>query len=396
MSEKEINNLIQTGEAAKSESPVSNKEAEEYAEARLEDLKAENNNRKKRLIKLGTMLTLTVLILIFTTIAWFSMNRTVETSGMGVKAAGSPFELEVRGDNIENSIDFDKADDNYQNGENQNLTPTTYQTSGQYNKIIWRKTGAAADDGHYSDGLSPNSHGKLTFWVVPNSTGTLDIEFKFKVRGFIGTYTPAATEGAEPTLNDLFEVTDNMEVTAENGLKDATDLAKKKAALEYIQGHILFFSDFDGTNYSGFLGTGRSISFGDCIDPSAEPKAKYNAGNPVSVTEGQKYQVTIYWKWANTFEQMVFDEDSALKDSPLFAKTNADDKALIISYLGNSSVSVFEGVSREIITTNLAKLTNNSTTDDAECSAALTDKYNDADQIIGNNLDYILIEMSAS
>ena len=80
MSEKEINNLIQTGEAAKSESPVSNKEAEEYAEARLEDLKAENNNRKKRLIKLGTMLTLTVLILVFTTMHMQIKQMTDETA----------------------------------------------------------------------------------------------------------------------------------------------------------------------------------------------------------------------------------------------------------------------------------------------------------------------------
>ena len=67
MSEKEINNLIQTGEAAKAETAVSSKEAQEYAEAKIADLKADNQARKKRLIKLGAMLTLTVLILIFTT-----------------------------------------------------------------------------------------------------------------------------------------------------------------------------------------------------------------------------------------------------------------------------------------------------------------------------------------
>lgn len=380
------------------ESATPEESASLEAAAKEKYIEENKNKNRSKLIKLSIMLALLAVVMIFVTIAWFSMNREVSTGSMAVKAGGSPFELEVRGDDIENSIDFGKADDNYQNGENQNLTPTAYQTSGQYDKIIWRKTGTTNDVGHYSDGLAPNSHGKLTFWVVPNSTGTLDIEFSFNIRGYIGTYTPAANENEKPTLDKLFEVTDEMTVTAENKLKNADDLAKKKAALSYVQGHILFFSDYDSETgyYSGFLGTGRSIRFGDCIDPSAETKAKYNAGNAVSVTKGQKYQVTIYWKWANTFEQMVFDEDSALKDSPLFSKTNADDKALMISYLGNSSVSVFDGVSRDVITSNLAKLTNDSTTDDAECSSALTDKYNDADQIIGNNLDYILIEMTAS
>lgn len=141
--------------------------------------------------------------------------------------APAPFELEVRGTDIENEDDFSKADDEYDDGVDLEELDA-YQTAGQYGKIIWRKTGTSADDGHYPDGLSPNSHGKLTFWVVPNSTGTLDIEFKFKVRCFIGTYTPAATEDADPSLNNLFEVNESMEVTAENGLKDAADLAKKK------------------------------------------------------------------------------------------------------------------------------------------------------------------------
>lgn len=402
MSGKEINELIQTGELAKADLPAEAvKEAEvseellEAAEAhankQIADIKEENRKRKRNLIKLGAMTLLSVIIFIFTTIAWFSMNREVSTGSMAVKAGGSPFELEVFGANVENSSDFSKADNDYKNGEAQ-LTANTYRTSGQYDKIIWRKTGTTADDGHYSDGLSPNSHGKLTFWVVPNSTGTLDIEFIFKVRGFIGTYTPATTEGAEPTLNDLFEVTDNMEVTAENELKDAADLAKKKAALEYIQGHILFFSDYDGINYSGFLGTGRSIRFGDCINPTAEPKAKYNPGNAVSVTEGNKYQVTIYWKWANTLEQMIFDSDSEYRDNPLFSASNNTDRNAIYTYLKDTTNNtVFSEASNiESLLTTIQSGTNINT-----ALTTLTNAYDNADQIIGNNLDYILIEMSA-
>lgn len=105
---------------------------------------------------------------------------------MGGKVGTMPFELEVRGDDIENDGDYDKADSEYEYGADQNLTPTSYQTKGSHGKIIWRKVGSSAADGHYPNGLEPNSHGKLTFWVVPNNTGALDIDFGFNVFRFRG------------------------------------------------------------------------------------------------------------------------------------------------------------------------------------------------------------------
>ncbi len=380
--------------------------AEKHAENKLTQLKEEKAKRKKRLIKFGSMLALTVIILILTTIAWFTMNREVQSGSMAVKAGGSPFELEVRGIDtyIENKDDFSKADDDYEYGVDME-TLDAFQTSGQYEKIIWRKTasspsGTTADDGHYAKGLEPNSHGKLTFWVVPNDTGTLDIEFDFNIRGFIGTFSDPEDEEDEPELTGLYEINDDLTVANSDGLiENASQLADKKAALEYIQGHILFFSDYNGTYYSGFLGTGRSIRFGDCINPSTS--AKYNAGSPVSVTKGQKYQVTIYWKWANTFEQMVFDETSPKKDDPLFISTNTTDKTAIYSYLSATESSniknkVFKDLTVSAVTTDLGYVQNNTSGYADNAAKELTDAYNNADSFIGNNIDYIMIEMTAS
>lgn len=69
MSGKEINSLIATGELAKADwAKEKNKAAEAFADSRIEQLNEDYQKRKKRLIKLGAMITLTVLILIFTTI----------------------------------------------------------------------------------------------------------------------------------------------------------------------------------------------------------------------------------------------------------------------------------------------------------------------------------------
>ena len=376
-------------------------ESASLTEAAGHEVLAENvKKRKAKLIKLGAMLALMVITLIFVTIAWFTMNRETSTSGMGVKVAAAPFELEVSGLYVENEDDFSKADSEYDDGEAQ-LEANTYRTSGQYGKIIWRKTGNTADDGHYAKGLEPNSHGKLNFWVIPNSTGTLDVEFDFNIRGFVADYTDPEDEEEEPELLHLYEINDDLTVANSGGLiTSASQLADKKTALEYIQGHILFFSDYDSTThyYSGFLGTGRSIRFGDCINPSTG--TKYNAGNPVSVTAGQKYQVTIYWKWANTFEQMVFDENSPKKDNPLFVSTNTTDRTAVYSYLnaaenGSMKNRVFKDLTPTVISTNLGYVQNNTTGYVDNATRTLTDAYNNADSFIGNNIDYILIEMTA-
>lgn len=112
----------------------------------------------------------------------------------------------------------------------------------------------------------------------------------------------------------------------------------------------------------------------------------------MTVTEGQKYQVTIYWKWANTLEQMIFDSNSQYRDDPLFATSNTTDRNAIYTYLKDTTNnSAFSGASdiESLLTTIQGG------TDISTALATLTTAYDNADQIIGNNLDYILIEMIA-
>ena len=69
MSEKGINNLLVSGEAAsnKSSDDLINA-AEAYADEQIMDLKENQNNRKRTLIKLGAMGVITFIILVFATI----------------------------------------------------------------------------------------------------------------------------------------------------------------------------------------------------------------------------------------------------------------------------------------------------------------------------------------
>ena len=374
--------------------------------AKKAESEEERRKQKKRIVKLVLLMTLIALIIVFASIAWFAMNKAVSANTMAITATEGDYELEVQGSKVENGSDFSKADETYTLGEVQNDDENIRQTTGAQSKIIWRK--ATSADGTYENGLEPNSHGTLTFWVVPKRSGNLDIEFKLNIRGFHATYSEPDDPDDEPVLDKLFEIDDSLTGNAQNGLvktngdPDTELIQTKKNALEYIKGHILFFSDYDSSTgyYSGFLGTGRSIRFGDCINPSAEPKAKYNEGNAVSVTQGNKYQVTLYWKWANTLEQMVLDENAANKDDPMFVSTNTADRTAIFTYLGQTDESgmvnkVFKDLTASEITTNLGYIQNNTEGSVDTAIRTLTNAYNNADQVIGNNIDYILIELTA-
>ena len=378
--------------------------AEKIAQQVVAEKKAESEEerrkQKKRVIKLVLLLVLIALIIVFASIAWFAQNKSVSADTMAVGVSDGDFELEVQGTKIENKSDFSKADETYTEGEVQNNDENTRQTTGAQGKIMWRK--AANADGTYANGLEPNSHGTLTFWVVPKKSGDLDIEFELNIRGFHATYSEPEDPNDEPVLDKLFEIDDSLNGNAQNGLIKAngdpdTELIQtKKDALEYIKGHILFFSDYDSSTgyYSGFLGTGRSIRFGDCIDPSSDPKDKYSTGGAVSVTKGEKYQVTLYWKWANTLEQMVLD------DNPMFVSTNTADRTAMFTYLsqiadGVMVNKVFKDLTNSEITTNLGYIQDDTEGSVDSAIRTLTAAYNNADQVIGNNIDYVLIELTA-
>ncbi len=90
---------------------------------------------------------------------------------------------------------------------------------------------------------------------------------------------------------------------------------------------------------------------------------------------------------------MILDENAEDKDNPLFKSTNTTDRTAIYTYLKNTSKNyVFKGLSESIITTSLTNLEN---ADDRNIRNLLTNAYNDADQDIGNYLDFILIELNA-
>ena len=119
----------------------------------------ENDNSKKRnkifvLIKTFSMLILAFGLLVFVGIAWFSMNKDVETSRMNIKVQAAPYTILTRTQSGHYKKQWDKLNSQaieWQISENYNFANYNDQLGPDTTKL----------------GLEPGDSGMLEFRVIP-------------------------------------------------------------------------------------------------------------------------------------------------------------------------------------------------------------------------------------
>ena len=370
---KEINELIQTGELAKADLPAEAvKEAEvseellEAAEAhankQIADIKEENRKRKRNLIKLGAMTLLSVIIFIFTTIAWFTQNREVSSGSMAIKTAPSPFELKTTGDTGLYDGFLDETVPGYGSGTTTassanikwKLTRNTSEIHNRYNgegtpnlREITRR-----DSSDY--GLKPGDSGTLKFSIVPNVSGELSINLKLDVIGY---------EAEFELQNDVY-YKNNKPLT----------LVTNETVKHFLASHIYFFYK-DSQNNKHIIGSD---------------------GFNVSVTE--ETEVTLYWVWPATLKEILDENIEGLDD------TGASNEVKRLFF--EHPEYFLKTVGSESLDNIVVPSMENKTAQDAAIAQKLPlvygrnyteygAMYNDADQAIGDNVNYILVDLTA-
>lgn len=181
------------------------------------DSEEEKKKRKLLIIKIIPVAVL-AFILIAVSLAWFTIDKALDLDSFGMKSVDSPFELKTVGSanalkaEILDSNDYSKVSD----GSN--------ITSDENDKIYW----LLDEESGMTNGINPGSHGKLTFYVVPNQSGEMEIQFKLSITGY-----------------------------AENKNEDAVSYEKvtEEEVTRFMNGHIMFFEKYDENNhtYSDFL-----------------------------------------------------------------------------------------------------------------------------------------------
>ncbi len=321
--------------------------------------------RKVKLIKAGALLFLTSLVMIFLTIAWFTMNRETRASGMGVKTVASPFEIRTSGSAGLYDDYLENADVTYTSGS---------MTGGSAQNIIWQLTAESQMENLYTEtgtpdlreikklesdkyGLSPGDHGTLKFTLVPTNGGNIPVYIDLKVSFYKTAYD------AEGYQTDTFTL-----MSADNA--DDVD------PLKYATSHIQFFYKDDNNVQRRITDDGFTVSLG--------------------TTEKE---VTIYWVWPEKLSN-IFDGNIEGLESPgnaqtemrnyMFANPGEFLSGLSASELSFMTVAEYDENRDTLIATKIAAIKS-----DTRTYSSYSNKYNNADQSIADGVGYVMVEVIA-
>lgn len=313
-------------------------------------------------LKNNILLAGAVFAFILLTAAWFVNNSRVQAGGATVSAAADrKFELAAVGttgkyDNILKSI----LGDIVQDGDSWSLiegseTKTGTKTSNGKGDIVWVMSNDQNLKNNTENGtIEPGSSGKLEFYVLPKDTKSAhEFSFTLTVKG----YKESDGKYIQMSNSDKF--------------------------YKLLSGHIQFFSSYDGEKYSNPL-TATATAEGITINGLKRS------------TDVGKTKVTIYWVWPYYVGDMILpDGNGKLSDD--------EKKALFTDGLRNTIAGEMTGekygkyFENPIDNTSKGKIAEmvNGNIDEAAYNVIYT-AYNNADKYIGENGEYILVQLSAT
>lgn len=338
--------------------------------------KRRDNERRNIIIKFVIMMVLGVVLFILATIAWFAINKDADSSGMGVMINTSMFELKTSGNAGLYDDYITTADADYSNGT---------ETSGSAQKLILRLTKGNTEltqtqgnmnnlysgNGSPSEselkeikridssayGLSPGDYGTLKFTISPK-TDSVDTTVNLVVTCYKTSYYTTGDNVGYQT--DTFEIMDS-------------DDADDSEPIAFAHSHICFFY----------------------LDDEDEMHMITEDGfDEHNITADR--EVTIYWVWPEKLRNILeldvegLDQTGAeelraymLKNPGLFLARNSEDSATVFN-----SITVAENATdNEIQAVADAMLISNSIYNPWGA------RYNNADQIIGDKVGYIMPEV---
>ena len=215
----------------------------------------------------------------------------------------------------------------------------------------------------YDGGISPGSSGELQFKIVPSRS--VDAEFTFSVYAYSVDYD----DDGEEDKSTIAIIGDNA-------------TADRIIAKNLLNGHILLFENYNENTkkYSGLL---TSDDFQRIM----------------SETYDTETIVSVHWVWAQTLAEIVLDDtNNAHKKNLKGKKSLCSDQSDIINMLKNNPTWFLldpdePNKTWSEFTTSMLDDTVVSTINSNY--ALYSSYYNEADQCIGTNIAYLLLDMTA-
>ncbi len=322
---------------------------------KVDELAEKKKNQKKSLIKIGAMGILTLILLIFSSLSWFTQNRETSVDGMQIVAGGPNYDILV----LENGFDGLYYEDYHSLVQDQSA-------------VVWQMV-ADNNMGNYSNSLSnpgikPGSCGVVSFYVKPY-VDTVDLSFNFELLGY--KYD-----------KDVVNAADKMQL-----------LDSDESPALFLNGHILLFEERTGETEDDFVYSKPILSNEDMQRVISKNTYTRKANDAPT-------QVDIYWVWPTTLSKVI-DARGCTKisvtEEPFTNKT---------AYSEQSSTSAYSEVVDNIraypdyYCKGVSRPENANDRLDPNDIVKDYDKYGDyydqADNDIGMGVNYILLKLSVS
>ena len=399
----------------------------------------EEERRKMKRAALIKMLIIGIflgVVIIWGSIAWFTVNREANSSGMQIKTATLPFDIATKGSSIRNEAMINSENDDYVTGiigsshgeyaEGTSETLTAQSgTSGEYftgDSLCLRFT--PVDDPDTNDvneaddppDIAPGSSGKLELNVIPKVDTAISVKLSLNIVAFAevekkdvngeviykmnGDTYALDNNGNKIPETEIIEITDAESfasaVTDKTGNTSAANSAAEYvSAADYLRGHILFFGGAGDTTNAA---ESSRYYYTDPYTVRDAASQIYFTFNVPANNKGKAVEVPIYWMWTNTFGQVALPDNISGKRNgyPIVSDSNTTAKGLITTYLIQNKASFFVNSGNDTDNYITAVTASVEDADDFDNTAFtnLSTGYNQADNLIGTHIRYFMIEVN--
>ena len=296
------------------------------------------------------------------------MSREVESDSVQLTASDLPFEIKTTGSVTPNNDLI--AEFGFKDG----TAVAGGALSEGAGNIKWM---LAASDKMASDGLSPGTQGELSFTIVPksyDSSRDLQVTYSLNMRAFklSDSMKEQIADISSKIANNVLDENDQPYTLPTVTFDDLTELSSDpedenySKALDFIKGHILFFKNADNTGRF-MIGEDQTITFNCAADRT----------------------VPLHWVWTETLGNMVMTGGSytnvcqgAEKNALISHIQNNPSLYFVMGNLDSDMLDANDHLESDVLGDELT-----------DYYPILNLAYNNADQVIGTNAQYIMIEL---
>ena len=327
--------------------PQQHKTAAEYRKAADEHARTLKDFWKDFLV--SGLFVLAAIVAIFACLAWFAANNRVSATGSTIGAKAERYTIAAASDANAHVGYYERSERT--DGEKKNIAglDTTDAMTVTLGSNLNNETAGS---------LYPGARGKITFTVTP-------------------------------LTNDLDGVTINLsrvlKVTGVGVVEDGGTLSPEaEVLLGLVKGHLLFFTSCDQNGYYSGRVANSQIKI---------PKKKFCEGEDTTKPTTKPVPITLFWVWPEYFQNFVLTGNTNYYKN-LFAAAGdekTDYGALQADVNSNKTTFFYGTASGKDAASAPTVSADMSSSDTAICSAL----YNNADEQIGDKVEYIQLRMSA-